>query len=362
MGEDDLDLMAGLLGDPEVMRFYPRPRTREETQGWIDWNKRNYAEHGYGLWIVETLDGQFVGDCGLTWQSVGDARCLEVGYHTVTSQQGLGHATEAARACLELATGTIGEQHVVAIINPDNTPSRRVAAKLGMQVEQEAVVSGRPVVVYGCTHRAGEPDVWELVHEERRSLIAFLETLDEEQWETPSLCPKWSVHDVVAHLVDSALTTRTSFVLGMVMARFDLDRQSKHGILREHTGVPAETLARFREVAGRTTGPPAPLDTRLVEAVVHGEDIRRPLRDDHVYAPQAVERALRQQARTSIFFGGGKERLSDVSIHARDVDLVLGEGPEVVGPALALLMTLSGRQPYLDQLTGPGFHAYAEWV
>jgi RimJ/RimL family protein N-acetyltransferase len=149
MADEDLDLMAGLLGDPDVMAFYPRPKTRDEALGWIRWNQRNYDEHGHGLWIVETHGGRFVGDCGLTWQPVGDGRVLEVGYHVVAEFQGRGYATEAAQACLELAVGPIGQSHVVAIINPANAASRRVAEKLGMRLEQETEVHGRRVVVYG---------------------------------------------------------------------------------------------------------------------------------------------------------------------------------------------------------------------
>jgi RimJ/RimL family protein N-acetyltransferase len=145
----DLDLMAGLLGDPHVMRFYPRPKTKQEARGWIDWNRDNYAQYGYGLWIVETRDGTFVGDCGLTWQAVGAARQLEVGYHTVPALQGNGYATEAARACVDLAVGVLGETHVIAIIDPANTASRRVAEKVGMRLEQETEAHGRRVVVYG---------------------------------------------------------------------------------------------------------------------------------------------------------------------------------------------------------------------
>jgi len=149
MAEEDIDVMAGLLGDPTVMQFYPGPKSREEAMKWIAWTRANYAEHGYGLWIVETHDGEFVGDCGLTWQPVGNTRKLEIGYHTVPAQQGRGYATEAAQACLELAMGPIGEAHAVAIINPENMPSRRVAEKLGMRAEQEANYDGRPAVVYG---------------------------------------------------------------------------------------------------------------------------------------------------------------------------------------------------------------------
>jgi len=149
MEEADLDLIAGLLGDPEVMRFYPRPKTREEALGWIRSSRAGYAQHGYGLWIVETHDGEFVGDCGLTWQPVDDERILEVGYHVVPSLQGRGLAAEAARACLDLATGPIGEDHVVAIINPANVPSQRVAERIGLRLEREAEAHGRHVVVYG---------------------------------------------------------------------------------------------------------------------------------------------------------------------------------------------------------------------
>jgi len=147
---DDLDAMAGLLGDAEVMRYYPRPKTRAEARGWIEWNLRNYAEHGYGLWIIETHDGDFLGDCGLTWQEVAGERFLEVGYHVVPERQGRGHATEAAQACVSFAHAELGLAHVIAIINPDNVGSRRVAERVGMRVEKVTTTSaGEPIVVYG---------------------------------------------------------------------------------------------------------------------------------------------------------------------------------------------------------------------
>ena len=49
MTDDDLEGMSAMLADPSVMEFYPSPKSSEETQAWIDWNKRNYFEHGYGL-------------------------------------------------------------------------------------------------------------------------------------------------------------------------------------------------------------------------------------------------------------------------------------------------------------------------
>lgn len=129
----DLDEMARLLGDPDVMRFYPAPKTRNQAAAWIAWNQRNYADHGHGLWIVETLEGDFVGDCGLTWQDVDGVSMLEVGYHVSPARQGRGFATEAAAACRDLARERRLADELVAIVHPDNRASERVAEKLGMR-------------------------------------------------------------------------------------------------------------------------------------------------------------------------------------------------------------------------------------
>jgi len=129
----DLDLMSSMLGDPEVMTYYPAPKSRDESAAWIKWNQDNYARHGYGLWIVETHDGEFVGDCGLTWQHVNGRAELEVGYHVRRDVQGRGYASEAALACRDFARDVLGVTLLVAIIHPGNVASRRVAERMGMQ-------------------------------------------------------------------------------------------------------------------------------------------------------------------------------------------------------------------------------------
>lgn len=197
-------------------------------------------------------------------------------------------------------------------------------------------------------------DVWPIVHAERDALNADLEQLPAAAWDTPSLCAAWTVHDVVAHLVDTALTTRVGFVAGLARARFDFDRQNDRGVRRHRGATPAETLREFRMVARRTTTPPAPLDSRLVEAIVHGEDIRRPLGIAHTYPLEAVERAIHLQARTPRSFGGGKELLGHARLTATDSDVAIGDGLEVRGPALSLLLVLTGRTIALDDLEGPG--------
>jgi RimJ/RimL family protein N-acetyltransferase len=148
----DLDDLAALLGDPEVMLYYPHPKDRDEALGWIRWNQRLYRDEGYGLWIVILRStGEFVGDCGLTPQEIEGTTELEVGYHVRSSLQGHGYATEAAAACRDYSRDVLGVKRLIAIIHPDNVPSQRVAEKAGLRYERDAMSrAGTPVRIYAA--------------------------------------------------------------------------------------------------------------------------------------------------------------------------------------------------------------------
>ena len=147
---DDLDAMAALLGDPVVMRYYPRVRDRAGARDWITWNQGLYDRLGHGLWIVTVREtGEFVGDCGITPQEVDGVTDLEVGYHVRAEVQGNGYATEAAAACLAHARDVLKAGRLIAIINPENVPSQRVAEKIGLRHEQDTIrPDGLPARVY----------------------------------------------------------------------------------------------------------------------------------------------------------------------------------------------------------------------
>ena len=128
---DDTDDLYEILSDPEAMRYYPAPFTREQTIGWIEWNLRNYTQYGFGLWaVVHKGDGLVLGDCGLTMQPVEGRQEIEIGYHLKRTVWGNGYATEAALACRDYAFAVLNAPRVVSIVNPQNTPSRRVAERV----------------------------------------------------------------------------------------------------------------------------------------------------------------------------------------------------------------------------------------
>ncbi|MFL4474791.1 maleylpyruvate isomerase family mycothiol-dependent enzyme [Paeniglutamicibacter sp. MACA_103] len=201
-------------------------------------------------------------------------------------------------------------------------------------------------------------DVWPVVHAERLALLNDLEKVGPEQWATPSLCPGWDVHDVLAHLVDTAKTTRLGFMRRMVLAGFDFDKDNAAGVAAQRREDPRETLAGFREALGRTSTPPAAPATRLVEAFVHGEDMRRPLGMRGHYPATHVATALAYQLRTSVKMGGGKELAAGFTLVATDTEFGHGSGHEVRGSAIALLLAVSGRPVEAGELTGPGAAAF----
>ena len=199
-------------------------------------------------------------------------------------------------------------------------------------------------------------DVWPIVHAERAQLVDDLGDLPVGAWATPSLCPEWDVHDVLAHLVDSATTTRLGFVRRMIRARFDFDRDNATGIVRRKCEDPRDTLEAMRAVVGSTSTPPANPATRLVECFVHGEDIRRPLGIRSEYPVEFVVDALRYQATTAVGFGGGRERVAELRLIAIDAEFAHGAdaGDEVRGRTIDLLLAVSGRPVPAGALTGSG--------
>ena len=202
--------------------------------------------------------------------------------------------------------------------------------------------------------RLSPASVWPVVHGERRALFEDLQVLEPQQWQTPSLCPGWDVHDVLAHLIDSARTTRLGFVRRMIAAGFDFDRDNAVGVAREKQAEPGLTLAEFGAILPLTSTPPAALATRLVESFIHGEDIRRPLGIDREYPAGEVAKALAYQVNTTVKMGGGKEMAAGWRLIATDADFVHGSGPEVTGRAIALLLAVSGRAVGPGELGGSG--------
>ncbi len=131
----DSDAISLTISDPDVMYAWERTfSTDEEIGGWIERQMKRYETDGVGYFLAQNkATGEVIGQMGLLWSDVDYKRCLEVGYIVRKSCWGMGYATEGAKALIEWAINHINVDQVIATIRPENAPSIKVAAHLGMQ-------------------------------------------------------------------------------------------------------------------------------------------------------------------------------------------------------------------------------------
>jgi RimJ/RimL family protein N-acetyltransferase len=127
----DIDALGPVFADPHAARFYPAMNTASALARWITGNLKNYDDHGFGLWAVELLEtGRFIGDAGITWQSIGEDRFLEIGWHIHPDFRGLGYATEAGAACLRHGFMHLQAATLSSIVDAANAASLKVASRI----------------------------------------------------------------------------------------------------------------------------------------------------------------------------------------------------------------------------------------
>ena len=172
---------------------------------------------------------------------------------------------------------------------------------------------------------------WAAVADERSTLADLLEGLADSEWAVHSLCPGWRVRDVAAHLTAPAAAPTPA-----------LDARSKaHLVADLRRPRPQRLLHRGG----------SPRDA-LVEVLVHGQDIARPLGRERPMDPARAAVAARRVWSARPF--RASRRYPGIRFEATDTELVLGDGTPVNGPAAAVLLTLTGRAAGLDDLSGHG--------
>ncbi len=146
--DDDLDAFAAIGADLEVMEFLGPVMSRRDAWRAMAMMLGHWELRGYGSWAVEErATGQLLGRIGLYnpegWPG------LEVGWTLARPAWGRGYATEGARASLDYAFDTLGAEHVISVIDPDNARSIAVAERLGERYERMWDLDGNAVAIYG---------------------------------------------------------------------------------------------------------------------------------------------------------------------------------------------------------------------
>jgi uncharacterized protein (TIGR03083 family) len=187
-----------------------------------------------------------------------------------------------------------------------------------------------------------DSQIWAYIDEQRADLADFLDTLTPEQWETPSLCPGWTVRQAAAHITQSSTNWgRLSFELLRSGFRFNALTLR---MARDDQRKPEEITAALRAmVGGRRRPPGTAVADPLADVLVHGQDIAVPLGIPRsMPVPAAVVAAERLWKMGFPF--DARKRFPNITFTATDADFSVGDGDVVRGPIQDIVMTLSGRR------------------
>lgn len=198
-------------------------------------------------------------------------------------------------------------------------------------------------------------DIFAEIADERRVLAGQLSGLTAEQRATQSLCSDWSVQDVAAHLIVPLEVSTPKFMLAMLACRGNFDRANVR-LAREQAQRPfdeiVETLRRKADT--RFTPPGAGPEAPLTDVLVHGLDIRWPLRMTRHIPAERLRTSLTFLTTPAARGTVSKGLLDGLRLEANDVDWAHGSGPVVSGKAEALLLGMTGRTIALSHLDGYG--------
>ncbi|NBD24702.1 GNAT family N-acetyltransferase [Paenibacillus glycinis] len=134
--DSDLEPFRRLNADEEVMAYFPKTLSAEETAAFLRAIQAEFDACGYGLYAAETKENDaFIGFIGFhraTFEA-DFTPCVEIGWRLARSAWGKGYATEGAEACLTYGWGELGFADVYSFTAEANAPSKNVMRKIGMR-------------------------------------------------------------------------------------------------------------------------------------------------------------------------------------------------------------------------------------
>jgi uncharacterized protein (TIGR03083 family) len=196
---------------------------------------------------------------------------------------------------------------------------------------------------------------WTTVTGLRLRFADYLEGLEPAAWQAPSLCADWRVRDVAGHLSMVPTVTLGEMLAVGPRAGFNPNRINTILARRYGSREPAQIIGRIREhAAARRTAKGLHTEDWLFDLAVHSQDVAVPLGRPFEVPVDAAVAGLERVWEMGWPFRA-RRRLHGLTLSAADGSWTVGSGPEVRGPALALLLLLTGRnEAAAPSLEGPG--------
>ncbi|WP_028105260.1 GNAT family N-acetyltransferase [Exiguobacterium undae] len=152
---DDFEFLLSLVSDPEMVRYIGegKIRNREGAQDFLEWIYKTYdsgSNKGLMLLVDKEVNNP-IGHAGLIPQTIDGMEQVEIGYCISREHWGKGYATEAAEALRNYGLNVLSEEKLIALIPPGNIASKKVATKVGMNLEKEIILRGQDVHMYSIS-------------------------------------------------------------------------------------------------------------------------------------------------------------------------------------------------------------------
>lgn len=146
---DDFEPFAAFLVDGAANRHRGSGIALSRDESWAhlcgivgQWPLRGYSQFA----LEETASKKLVGWAGL-WHPI-QLDEPELAWSLFSESQGNGFATEAATRIMRWAAVDLGLPPLFSFVHPDNTPSRKLAERLGATLEDSIVFRGQPRLIY----------------------------------------------------------------------------------------------------------------------------------------------------------------------------------------------------------------------
>ncbi len=154
MREDDAEALFDIFSDPIAMRYFGVTFDRPRMDEWVRNNLEHEKQYGFSLLsVILKENGEVIGDCGLETDKIDGETVVGIGFDFRRSYWGKGYATEAALAVLKYGFTKFEFDRISAWIDPENTPSQRVAERIGMTVERYVTRGGKKYALYSIKRK-----------------------------------------------------------------------------------------------------------------------------------------------------------------------------------------------------------------
>ncbi len=147
---NDAEALLAIFDDPDVMHFsVSGVRNLAQIKEFINAVLLSYEQHNFGGWaVIDKSTQQLIGGCSLNETLIDNGQHIEIAYRYIKSAWGKGYATEVAQAVKDYGINVLQLPEIIAIIQPENVDSIKVATKIGLRYSHQTIFSDFIVNIY----------------------------------------------------------------------------------------------------------------------------------------------------------------------------------------------------------------------